>query len=66
MKLIFEKSVRNRRAVRPGPGDMPASINIKKEFLREKPAELPELSELDVIRHFTELNFHVVEDTAHP
>ena len=56
MKLIFEKSTPDRRAVRPGPSDVPASINIKKAFLRDKPAELPELSELDVIRHFTELS----------
>jgi len=56
MKLIFDKSVQNRRAVRPGPSDMPASINIKKALLRKKPAEMPELSELDVIRHFTELS----------
>ncbi len=56
MRLIFEKSVANRRAVQPGPGDMSASINIKKSLLREKPAEMPELSELDVVRHFTELS----------
>ena len=56
MKLIFEKSTPERRAVRPGPSDVPASINIRKSLLREKPAELPELSELDVVRHFTELS----------
>ena len=56
MKLIFEKSAPDRRAVQPGPSNVPASINIKKALLREKPAELPELSELDVIRHFTELS----------
>jgi glycine dehydrogenase subunit 2 len=56
MKLIFEKSAPDRRAARPGPSDVSASINIKKALLREKPAELPELSELDVIRHFTELS----------
>jgi len=56
MKLIFEKSVPTRRAVRPGPSDVSASINIKKALLREKPPELPELSELDVVRHFTELS----------
>lgn len=56
MKLIFEKSVRGRRAVRMSPGDVPATTNIRSELLRQKPAELPELSELDVARHFTELS----------
>lgn len=55
MKLIFEKSVHGRRAVRMSPGDVPATTNIRSELLRQKPAELPELSELDVVRHFTEL-----------
>ena len=35
---------------------MPTSINLKSKFLRQKDAELPELSELDVVRHFTELS----------
>jgi len=56
MKLIFEKSVPERRAVRTVKSDVPTTINIKKELLRDKPAELPELSELDVVRHFTELS----------
>ncbi len=56
MKLIFEKSVPERRAVRTVRSDVPTTINIKKEFLRDEPAEIPELSELDVVRHFTELS----------
>ena len=56
MKLIFEKSVRGRRAVQTSLSDMPTTINIKSELLRQSPAELPELSELDVVRHFTELS----------
>jgi len=56
MKLIFEKSVPTRRAVVPSPCDVPATGNIPAELLRQKPAELPELSELDVVRHFTELS----------
>ena len=55
MKLIFEKSVPGRRAVQAGPGDVPA-VNIQSTLLRESAAELPELSELDVVRHFTELS----------
>jgi len=56
MKLIFEKSVPGRRGVLPAPGDVPIGINIRGDLLREHSAELPELSELDVIRHFTELS----------
>ncbi len=56
MKLVFEKSVPGRRAVRMGPSDVPTTINIKRSLLREKYAQLPELSELDVVRHFTELS----------
>ena len=56
MKLVFEKSVPGRRAVRMGPSDVPTTINIKPSLLREKDASLPELSELDVVRHFTELS----------
>jgi glycine dehydrogenase subunit 2 len=56
MKLIFEKSVPGRRGVLPAPSDVPICINIRTDLLRERSAELPELSELDVIRHFTELS----------
>ena len=55
MKLIFEKSVSGRRAVRTSPSDVPTTIHIKDNLLRQRPAELPQLSELDVVRHFTEL-----------
>jgi glycine dehydrogenase subunit 2 len=56
MKLIFEKSINGRRGIQVTPSDVPTSINIKSEFLRQSSAELPQLSELDVIRHFTELS----------
>lgn len=55
MKLIFEKSMPGRRAVQTGPGDVP-TMNVRSSLLRERAAELPELSELDVVRHFTELS----------
>ena len=56
MKLIFEKSVPGRRAIRTSPSDVSASVNIRSDLLRDSPAGLPELSELDVVRHFTELS----------
>jgi glycine dehydrogenase subunit 2 len=56
MKLVFEKSVKGRRGLRIAKSDVPTSINLDKSLLRENDAELPELSELDVVRHFTELS----------
>lgn len=56
MKLAFEKSVPGRRAIRIDSSDVPSKIEFKKEHLRDEPAPLPELSELDVVRHFTALS----------
>ncbi len=56
MKLIFDKTVPGRCGVLPPASDVPTTINIKKELLRDADANLPELSELDVVRHFTQLS----------
>ncbi len=56
MQLIFEKSVPGRRGVRIARSDVPTSINLDPGLLRESPPQLPELSELDVVRHFTALS----------
>jgi len=56
MDLIFDKSVPGRRAIRNAASDVAASNAIPRELLREQPPNLPELSELDVVRHFTELS----------
>ena len=56
MKLAFEKSVKGRRGLRIAKSDVPTSINLDNKLLRDSDAELPELSELDVVRHFTELS----------
>jgi glycine dehydrogenase subunit 2 len=56
MKLMFEKSVKGRRGLRVAASDVPTGINLRKDLLRDKDAALPELSELDVVRHFTELS----------
>ncbi len=56
MKLIYEKSVPGRRAVRAPSCTVPGSELIQSKLLRDQPAELPELSELDVVRHFTNLS----------
>jgi len=56
VKVIFEKSVAGRRGVRTARQDGCPPPRIASRLLRETPAELPELSELDVVRHFTELS----------
>lgn len=56
MKLVFEKSVKGRRGLRIAQSDVPTSIHLRKDLLRQTDAALPELSELDVVRHFTELS----------
>jgi glycine dehydrogenase subunit 2 len=56
MNLIFEKSVPGRKGIRPAKSDVPMTIAIKQDLLRENDAQLPELSELDVVRHFTKLS----------
>ena len=56
MKTIFEKSVPGRRAVRVVPAGVDTPMPIKAQLLRKEPPELPEVSELDVVRHFTALS----------
>src|SRR6202158_3692871 len=58
--LIFEKSVAGRRGYRLPPLDVPIQP-LPFDELRED-LDLPELSELDVVRHFTrlsQLNFSI-------
>ena len=57
-KLIFELSREGRKGYSL-PSDrfgVNGLSEIPTELLREKPAELPEVSELDVVRHFTNLS----------
>lgn len=56
MKLIYEKSKQGRRGVRPPGSDVLARVEIPEELMRAKPAELPEVAEVDVVRHFNELS----------
>jgi len=62
VKLIFEQSVAGRRGVRLPKSDVPEAPALAPELRRAAPAELPEVSELDAVRHFTrlsQLNFSV-------
>ncbi|MDA8210667.1 MAG: aminomethyl-transferring glycine dehydrogenase subunit GcvPB, partial [Clostridia bacterium] len=58
-RLIFEVSRPGRRAVSLPEIDVPArSLDelIPGEYLREEAPNLPEVSELDAVRHFTGLS----------
>ncbi|MBP7275826.1 MAG: aminomethyl-transferring glycine dehydrogenase subunit GcvPB [Kiritimatiellae bacterium] len=56
MKLIYEKSVPGRRGVRLPEPCLSPSLLKQSALLRAAPAELPEVSEMDVVRHFTNLS----------
>lgn len=60
MELIFEQSVPGRRTRQLPECDVP-EVNpgeIAPRLLRKAPAELPEVSELQAVRHFIELSRH--------
>ncbi|RXJ68445.1 glycine dehydrogenase (aminomethyl-transferring) [Halarcobacter ebronensis] len=52
---IFDKSQEGRKGIGLPKLDVP-KIEILNEFKREQKAQLPELSEFDVVRHFTNLS----------
>jgi glycine dehydrogenase subunit 2 len=56
--LVFEKSAPGKRAYKMPPLDVPAvdASALLGEAHRQTPAELPELSEIEIIRHFTRLS----------
>lgn len=56
MKLIYEKSVAGRRGVRLPASDVPKAAPLPENLLRTEAPALPEVSELDVVRHFTNLS----------
>jgi glycine dehydrogenase subunit 2 len=54
--LIFEHSRPGRRAGAQAPAAPAAADDLPAELLRTGPAGLPEVSELDVVRHYTRLS----------
>ncbi len=56
MKLIFEKSVAGRRGYLNPKADVPVKGEILSQYKRKKDCPWPELSELEVVRHFTALS----------
>ncbi|MBI3314504.1 MAG: aminomethyl-transferring glycine dehydrogenase subunit GcvPB, partial [Candidatus Omnitrophica bacterium] len=56
MELIFEKSVKGRRGFRFPDSDVPVGPQVPQKYARSDEAPLPEVSELDVVRHYTLLS----------
>ncbi len=54
-KILFEQSVKGRRGVSLPVMDVPA-VDMPTNLKRVKYAEIGEYSELDVIRHYTNLS----------
>lgn len=61
-RLIFEKSIPNRGALAQWSSsaetdnDLSAGKEINQSLLRQSPLNLPEVSELEVVRHYTNLS----------
>ena len=56
MQLIYEQSVKGRRGVRLPASDVPVAPALPTSLLRKESAGLAEVSELDLVRHFTNLS----------
>jgi glycine dehydrogenase subunit 2 len=56
MSIIFDRSVKGRKGYTLPDSKMSLDLDIPENLKRSEDANLPELSELDVARHFTELS----------
>ena len=56
MQLIYEKSTPGRRGIKLPASDVPAASALPDALLRAERAGLAEVSELDLVRHFTNLS----------
>jgi glycine dehydrogenase subunit 2 len=56
MQLIYEQSVPGRRGVKLPASDVPVAAPLPDRLLRREKAALAEVSELDLVRHFTNLS----------
>lgn len=55
-EVIYEKSTTKRRGVAYPPCDVPETRGLADKFLRKTDCGLPEVSELEVVRHYTNLS----------
>lgn len=67
MKLIFEKSVEDRQLSLLPELDVP-EYSLDEGLTRETPPQLPEMAEIDISRHYTQLakRVHGVNDGFYP
>src|ERR1700688_2546711 len=56
MELIYEKSVPGRKGVKLPSSDVPSASALPEGLLRTESAGLAEVSELALVRHFTNLS----------
>jgi len=56
MELIFEQSSPGCRGFKLPKSDVPTKAQIPDKYTRKKDCQLPEVTELDVVRHFTRLS----------
>ncbi|MDE2027431.1 MAG: aminomethyl-transferring glycine dehydrogenase subunit GcvPB [Candidatus Omnitrophica bacterium] len=56
MELIFEKSTEGRKGFAFGASDVPVRAQVPAPYARKEDAPLPQVSELDVVRHYTRLS----------
>jgi len=56
-KLLFERSVPGRRGILLDPIDVP-EVELDAQFVRQSKPRLPEMGEVDLVRHYMELSKH--------
>src|SRR5512136_2117265 len=56
MQMIYEKTRPGRRCVRLPASDVPPAAPLPENLLAQEAPSLPEVSELDTVRHFTNLS----------
>jgi len=56
MKLIFEKTQSGRRGLSLPQSDVPEQKSMDSRYCRQEQLQWPEVTELDVVRHFTHLS----------
>jgi len=64
--IIFDKSVKGRMGVKLPKPEVPSLElieNISQPLLRQIPAELPEITEPEVVRHFVNLSTKILSPT---
>lgn len=56
-QLLFERSVKGRQGIQFEPLDVPV-VELDERYIRFSSPRLPELAELDVVRHYMDLSRH--------